>query len=95
MGATATRHSATVLDHVETIIAIELLCAAQGIDFRQKEMGGIGRLGQGTQIAYALVREKVPFLQKDVNLSIHIESVRQLIADATIKLEVEQALGMP
>jgi histidine ammonia-lyase len=35
MGATAVRQMAQILEHVETIVAIELLCAAQGIDFRR------------------------------------------------------------
>ena len=34
MGATAARHARTVLEHVERIIGIELLCAAQALDLR-------------------------------------------------------------
>ena len=34
MGATAARHARTVLGHVEQILAIELLCAAQALDLR-------------------------------------------------------------
>jgi len=56
MGATSAHHTARVLDHVETIVAIELLAAAQGIDFRLREMG-VERLGEGTSVAYNLIRE--------------------------------------
>ena len=37
-GATAVRHMQKVLEHVETIVAIELLVAAQGIDLRRQVM---------------------------------------------------------
>ncbi|MCZ6874533.1 MAG: histidine ammonia-lyase [bacterium] len=95
MGATAVRHMEKVLDHVETIVAIELLGAAQGIDFRRQVMQvkGLG-LGQGTVLAYKLIREKVPFLQGDTVLSTHIESVRQLVADGHLKKAVEDSLQM-
>src|SRR4029079_15581423 len=35
MGATAALKLATIHDHVRTVLAIELLCAAQGIDLRR------------------------------------------------------------
>jgi histidine ammonia-lyase len=93
MGATAVRHSEKVLDHVETIVAIELLAAAQGIDFRKREMG-VDTLGEGTGIAYELIRRQVPFLSEDSVLAPHIEAVRKLVASGTIKSAVEEALGL-
>ena len=35
MGATAALKLATIHDHVRTVLAIELLCAAQGLDLRR------------------------------------------------------------
>lgn len=46
MGATATQKAVQILENVEYIVAIELLCAAQAIEFR-----GSGKLGKGTKIA--------------------------------------------
>ena len=40
MGATAARHAWTVLGHVEQILGIELLCAAQALDLRLALAGG-------------------------------------------------------
>ncbi|MEW5989656.1 MAG: histidine ammonia-lyase [Chloroflexota bacterium] len=91
MGATAVRTAEQVLQHVETIVAIELLTAAQGIDFRRREMPA-GRLGWGTAAAYNLIRQRVPFLDHDVVLAPHIEAVRQLVAAGTIKEAVEAAV---
>lgn len=92
MGATAVRHTEKVLEHVEMIVAIELLSAAQGIDLRRRDLDGDPKMGRGTKIAYDLIREKVPFLEGDTVLSVHMESVRQLVADGTIKEAVEVEL---
>jgi histidine ammonia-lyase len=91
MGATAVRHTEKVLQHVETIVAIELLAAAQGIDLRWRREGKKA-LGVGTAVAYRLIREKVPFLTNDTVLATHIEAVRQLVAAGTIKRAVEEVV---
>jgi histidine ammonia-lyase len=93
MGATAVRQVAQIVEHVETIVAIELMLAAQGIDFRKKEMEA-AQLGAGTAVAYDLVRRRVPFLQTDAVLSPYIEQVRRLVAGGVIKKTVESELGM-
>ncbi len=90
MGATAVRHAAKIVHHTETIVAIELLSAAQGIDFRR---GDGEKMGVGTAVAYDLIRQHVPFLEEDSYLAPHIEAVRQLVADGTIKKAVEVVLS--
>lgn len=92
MGATAARQAEQILTHTETIIAIELLAAAQGIDFRQRAGGG--RQGQGTRVGYELVRSRAPFLESDAYLAPYVEAVRQLVHSGAIKIAVEQALGL-
>ncbi len=95
MGATAVRQAEQVLTNVETIVAIELMLAAQGVDFRRRALGlGAEALGQGTAVAYHLIRERVPFLADDVALSPHLEAVRRLVREGTIKVAVEEKLGM-
>ncbi len=93
MGATATRHTEKVLNHVETIVAIELLAAAQGIDFRCKEIDDVC-MGAGTDVAYRLIRQHVPFIEKDVVLSTHMEKLRQLVASRELKNQVQSHLGL-
>jgi histidine ammonia-lyase len=44
MGSVAARHARTVLEHVERILAIELLVAAQALELR---LAGTGDAGQG------------------------------------------------
>ncbi|MDX1663730.1 MAG: histidine ammonia-lyase [Candidatus Promineifilaceae bacterium] len=95
MGATAVRQMSQIIEHVETIVAIELLCAAQGIDFRRRlaEQAG-ARQGAGTAVAYELVRDLVPFLAADTVLAPYIEEVRGLVAAGTIKEAVEARLSL-
>lgn len=90
MGATAARQAEQILTHTETIVAIELLGAAQGVDFRRQRAAG--RLGRGTQVAYDLIRQRVPFLEHDAYLAPHIEAARQLVAGGIIKEAVEATL---
>ena len=95
MGATAVRQMDQILGHVETIVAIELLCAAQGLDLRRRAMEQQGlRQGQGTAVAYGLIREQVPFIEQDTILAPHIEAVRRLVAEGVIKEAIEAELGI-
>ncbi len=92
MGATAVRQVGQILAHVETIVAIELMCAAQGVDLRWRYLRENRQLGRGTAVAYNLIRQKVPFLQNDTTLAPYIEQVRRLVASGTIKNAVESQL---
>ena len=66
MGAAAARHARTVLGHVEQIVAIELLCAAQALELR---LGAPERdaatPGAGVAEALRRIRERVPGLVED------------------------------
>jgi histidine ammonia-lyase len=96
MGAAAVRQAGQIVEHVETIVGIELLLAAQGVDFRCRATGlDAGCLGAGTAVAYRLIRERIPFLDADTPLSPHIEAARQLVAGGVIKRAVEAHLRMP
>jgi histidine ammonia-lyase len=87
LGATATLKARRLMTNVETIVAIELLLAAQGIDLRRESMSSRGagaRLGQGTGAAYALIREHIPFADEDRPLAPLIERVRQLVWEGAV-----------
>lgn len=80
MGCTAALQTRQIVRNVELILAIELLAAAQGIDFRKQRLGPAARLGRGTEPAYNLIRKHVPFLEKDDIMYPYIEAVRSLVA---------------
>ena len=74
MGATAALKALQILENTEYIIAIELLCAAQALEFR-----GTDKLGKGTKKAYETIRKTVPRIEKDRVLSEEIEKIREII----------------
>jgi len=89
MGATAARHARQIAANVEHILALELLAAAQGIDFRRQVLGPEARLGRGTSLAYDLIRQRVPFLEHDAVMYPYIEAVRDLIASGELMKAVQ------
>jgi len=84
MGATAALKLRSVLDNVERILAIELMSAAQGIDFRREKIGAEKQLGAGTRGAYELIREKIPFIQSDTVMYPYLEIMRQWVAGGDV-----------
>lgn len=90
MGVTAARKAAQIVEHVETIVALELLCAAQGIDFRRREQPSL-QLGRGTRAAYQAIRERVPFIATDEVMYPHIDSIKLVVHEGRIVEAAEQA----
>jgi histidine ammonia-lyase len=76
MGMTSALKFTQVVRNVEIILAIELMCAAQGLDFL-KPMRPSPRL----QAVYERVRERVPFIERDAVLANYIESLVPLVRD--------------
>jgi len=86
MGSIAARKTREILRNVELIVAIELLCAAQGIDHR-----GASRAGEGTEAAHSMIRKKVPILKEDRVISTDIKAIVELIRSGEIIDAVEKA----
>jgi histidine ammonia-lyase len=76
MGATAARHARTVLRHVEQVLALELLCAGQGLDFR---IGSGPRPGTGVADAHRRLRERVAHLETDRDQGPDIVAATEMI----------------
>ena len=74
MGVTAAHKSLKIIENVGYILAIELLCAAQAVEFRGRE-----KMGRGTRKAYYAVRKTVPRIVEDRVLTDHIEKIRGCI----------------
>ena len=64
MGATAALHARRVLANVERILAIEVLCGAQALDFRLAAIPGV-EPGAGVRAAHAEVRARVTHVDRD------------------------------
>lgn len=81
MGVTSALKLRDVVENVEKILALELFCAAQGIDFRKKIIGAEKNLGKGTQKIYNLIRARVPFIENDVYMKEHIDAASEIISE--------------
>jgi histidine ammonia-lyase len=65
-----------IVSNVEYILAIELMCAAQGVDFHRPLQPGVG-----SRLALQHIRRRVSRLTQDRVLAIDIERIRALVAD--------------
>ncbi|MGA2807148.1 MAG: histidine ammonia-lyase [Terracidiphilus sp.] len=70
MGMTGALKLRQIVEHAERIVAIELMCAAQGLEFRKPL-----RPGREVERAYAVVRSVVPRLEQDRTLAPDIEAL--------------------
>lgn len=79
MGTIGARKAKEIMENVRRVLAMEILCACQGIDLR-----GNKGLGAGTNIVYEEVRKIVPMLTKDRPLYEDINKCEELIINGTI-----------
>lgn len=88
MGTIAARKARTILEHVETVLGIELMCATQGIDLRRPLM-----CNPGIEAAFNAVREVVVMLGEDRFLQTDIERSTKLVTDGVIVDAVQTVMG--
>jgi histidine ammonia-lyase len=93
MGVTAGLKARQIIDNVAHILAIELMAAAQGVDFRREAMGADAGQGRGTAAAYALLRRDIPFIESDCLIYPYIERARELVEHGAVARAVDAALG--
>jgi histidine ammonia-lyase len=74
MGATSALHLREAIDRAEQVLAIEALCAAQGLDFRRPL-----KPGAGVRRAHAIVRSRITHLDADRSPAPDIGAVRELV----------------
>jgi histidine ammonia-lyase len=79
MGVTSALKLRDVAENLENILALELFCAAQGVDFRRKVLGMDKKLGAGTRAIYEAIRAEVPFIQADTMMKPLMEKVLRMV----------------
>jgi histidine ammonia-lyase len=88
MGMISARHARECVGNAETVVALEVLGAAQGLDLRAPL-----RPGAGSAAALAAVRERVPFLEEDREIRLDIAAAIELVREGTLVAAVEEAIG--
>lgn len=73
-GTIAARKCRDIINNTEKILAIELMSAAQALDFRKPLTPG-----KGVAQIHATIREKVPFLKEDVILYKELEKILSIM----------------
>jgi histidine ammonia-lyase len=88
MSTAAARKCRAVVTNAGRVLACELLCAAQGLDFHRPL-----KAGRGAEAAYRHVREHVPPLGRDRTLHRDLEAVEGLVRTGSLLAAVEAACG--
>jgi histidine ammonia-lyase len=87
MGVHAARKALEIVENTATVLGIELLAAAQALDFHEE------RPGRGAQAARLCFRRRVAGMERDRILAPDIEAARTLVLDPSFRAAVEKAAG--
>ncbi|MEU6140266.1 aromatic amino acid ammonia-lyase [Streptomyces sp. NPDC047081] len=87
-GVNAGRGLLALLDRTASVVAIELLCAAQALDFHRPTT-----LGHGTGLAYRALRSAVEPYESRTDLCDDIEAARHLVLSGTLGVDAPYALA--
>jgi histidine ammonia-lyase len=88
MGTIAARKCREIVANTEHVVAIELLCAAQGLDLFTNL-----KPGEGTLAAYQVIRRSIAHLDADRFLAADINAMRELMRSGEILRVVEEKVG--
>ncbi len=88
MGMAAARKARRSVASLERVVAVELLCAAQGIEHRRPLRAGVG-----VERAHAALRARVPPLEGDRPLGGDVEAVRMLLMEGAFGPEATDGPG--
>jgi histidine ammonia-lyase len=88
MGSISATKAAKVVEHLRLVLAIEIMVAAQGLDYRLPLTAGAG-----ARAAHAVVRTKVPTLEADRELHYDINAVAELVRSRALLESVQAVTG--
>lgn len=89
MGSIAARKCFQVLKNVQKVISIELLTAAQGIEFLRPL-----KCGKGTRVAVKEIRKHIPALGKDRIMYVDIDKISELVESGSLLQKVENVVPL-
>ena len=87
MATYAARRLLTMADNAAGIIAIELLAAAQGVDFHRPLQSSAP-----LEAVHALLRHSVPMLKRDRYFAPDIAAARELIVSGALRAHLSPGL---
>jgi histidine ammonia-lyase len=90
MAAVAARKTSHVIVNSSRVLALELVCAAQALDFQ-----GVTGASAAAQAVHALVRQTIPFVEEDRSLHPAIDELAHRIVAGEIVAAAEERLSVP
>jgi len=90
MGSVAARKAAQVITNSANVLALELICASQALDFQ-----GVADAGPAARAVHGLVRSLVAHLDGDRGLHAEVEILGRAILEGAVVAAAEEALGVP
>jgi histidine ammonia-lyase len=88
MGVHAARKASQIVENTITVLGIELLAAAQALDFLAP-----ARPGRGALAAHRFVRRAIAGMKRDRFLAPDIAAAREIVVAPTMRAAVERACG--
>ena len=88
MGMTSALKGKQILKNAQAVLGIEMMAAAQALDFLRP-----GRGGRGVEVAHEAIRRHVDFLDEDRPLHGDINRLAEVVESGEILAAVEEAIG--
>lgn len=88
MGGYSAKKACAILDNARRVLAIEMLAAAQGIDFRAPL-----KAGRGTAAVHKAFRQEVAFVKKDPYMHPLMVQSLALVENGVVVRAAEEAIG--
>jgi len=88
MGSISATKLLEVVKNTETVLAIEFMCSAQGLEFLRPL-----RSGPGVEAAFATVRRYIPFARADRLFHHDVQTALALVRSEQLAATVQQAVG--
>jgi histidine ammonia-lyase len=88
MGMTTALKTQQIIDNAQAVLAVELMAAAQAVDFRKPI-----KPGKGVQAAARVIRKYVDHLEEDRPLYDDINKLKEIVESGEILEAVEKAVG--
>ncbi|HYC71388.1 MAG TPA: histidine ammonia-lyase [Opitutaceae bacterium] len=88
MGSISATKLLEVVKNTETVLAIEFMCSAQGLEFLRPL-----RAGRGVEAAFAAIRRVIPFAQADRLFHDDVQTALELVRSERLAAAAEKAAG--
>lgn len=89
MGTIACRKARDIFENTLWVLAIELMSAAQALDF-QKPL----RPSRGAEVVYRRIRQEIPYLERDLYFRPELLKLREMVRSGELVRVAEEAVGL-